>query len=342
MGHGFASSKHFTYAGEVPWHGMGTKVEGTGMTCIQAMENAQLGYSVNKQAIYYENSNGDMVLVPDKQGLVHSETNECMGIVGSDYEVINNAKIFSLIENFVGDTGAIIETAGQLYNGRRVFAVLNMSRVCNDLAIMGWDTRTPYLLFHTGHDGQTAFTATASSVRTVCQNTVRMAMAVGTTTLALKHTSGNKDLINLRSFFNLTKKGWEIEAELLAEYQNLELYPYEDRVFKLTNFLNTGANVLADPTKKTAYQAKVLTLFDSLTEGDEKEPNHTAYGLFNCLTRVESHSRNFRTADRKFEQVALGNDLADRTEQFHLGMAREFPNNKVIESAVKALATGRV
>lgn len=346
MGAGFAKATHFTYVEEKPWHSLGIKVEGTGMTTKQAMTNAELGYTVDKQPIYYMNASGEMVCVPDKQGLIHSVTNECMGVVGSDYEVINNDKVFSLIDDFVGESGAIVETAGQLFNGRQVFAVLNMNKVCADMAIMGWDTRTPYLLFHTGHDGQTAFTATASSVRTVCQNTVRLAMASGTTTLALKHTSGNKDLRELRTFFKLSKKSWEIEADLLREYQGIGLHPGDALTYALTAHYQRGERILTDPSKKTAYQAKILTLFESLTEGEETNPNHTVNGLFNCVTRVESHCRGFREtenkADRKFKQIALGNDLADRTEHFHTAVARAYPQNKTIQDAVKALATGRV
>ena len=85
---------------------------------------------------------------------------------------------------------AIIESAGALNDGKRVFITLKMSDAI--MAKRG-DTINQYIVIANSHDGSLAITALVTNVRVVCNNTLTAAMQGAKDTIKVRHTVSQKD-----------------------------------------------------------------------------------------------------------------------------------------------------
>jgi hypothetical protein len=84
---------------------------------------------------------------------VRSDTKEVQGIVSDRYCVAQNKDVFVFVDELIGTNTAkcTYETAGSLWNGRRVFMLVNMP----EGRILG-DEYQPYLCLSNAHDGSSS------------------------------------------------------------------------------------------------------------------------------------------------------------------------------------------
>ena len=116
---------------EKAWHGLGTMVEQY-PSSREALQFAGLDYTVEKRAIFTydnENQNADEkngikipeILVPDYFATIRTDNETVLGVVGKDYEVVQNVDAFSFFDSIVDGEGIMYETAGALGKGERIF-----------------------------------------------------------------------------------------------------------------------------------------------------------------------------------------------------------------------------
>lgn len=173
------------------WHNLG-KVFDEPLTTKVALEECRADYQVKKHDLIaltpeletmmregrYDMSLLESLTISNKMATVRLDTNRPLGVVGSDYGVIQNTDAFSFIDRLcTGGTGApCIECAGVLGNGERIFITAKFpEKVCiannrNDLVDM-------YIVFTTSHDGSGAVRCMVTPIRVVCNNTLNMAIA---------------------------------------------------------------------------------------------------------------------------------------------------------------------
>jgi hypothetical protein len=107
---------------EKPWHGLG-KIVTDYPTSAEALRFAGLNYEVTKEPLFTTFFNSDGLahdytkLVPSHYATVRSDTGAVLGVVGEDYEVIQNTDAFSFFDSIVGGDGILYETAGALGRG---------------------------------------------------------------------------------------------------------------------------------------------------------------------------------------------------------------------------------
>lgn len=174
------------------WHNLG-RVFDEPLTTKVALEECRADYHVEKQPLIaltpelvtmmQEGKFANMSILQDliisnRMATMRLDTNHPLGVVGSDYGVIQNTDAFSFIDRLcTGGTGApCIECAGVLGNGERIFITAKFpEKVCiannrNDLVDM-------YIVFTTSHDGSGAVRCMVTPIRVVCNNTLNMAIA---------------------------------------------------------------------------------------------------------------------------------------------------------------------
>ena len=91
-----------------------------------------------------------MVEVPNCYATIRTDTEQVLGVVGKDYEVVQNADAFSFFDAIVGGDGILYETAGALGKGERIFITAKLPgyiRVGSD------DVIEKYLFLSISHDG---------------------------------------------------------------------------------------------------------------------------------------------------------------------------------------------
>jgi phage/plasmid-like protein (TIGR03299 family) len=195
MSHGIQEFDGFAYVGSRPWHGLGQKFDGEGcMTSEDALRIAKLNWQVIPTPIYTEGAVTAASLPGAKvhpiEGFVanvREDTNEVLGVVTDKYRIAQNADAFKFADDLMGLTkedGARYETAGSLWNGRRVFMLINLP----EEKILD-DSVERYLCLANSHDGSSALKVFCTATRVVCNNTLNMALRNAGRGISIRHMS---------------------------------------------------------------------------------------------------------------------------------------------------------
>lgn len=196
------------YAGELPWHGLGTKVSND-LTPIQMMDKADLNWTVEKVPTYAKVE--DQYIETGQQALVRSSDNKVLTQVGEGWNPVQNEEAFNFFNEYCIAGDMEMHTAGSLKGGQMVWA---LAKIKESFDILGGDQVDSYLLFSNPHQYGKAIDVRFSPIRVVCNNTLTYA-------LGSKVTNGVK--INHRSEFNpnLVKQQMGIAHEKFSQYKEM-------------------------------------------------------------------------------------------------------------------------
>ncbi|GIF74118.1 DUF932 domain-containing protein [Asanoa siamensis] len=175
------------------WHQLGTVTDSC-MTAQEVMSEAWLGgWEVRKiaiQGIEITERGVTKVDCPDKYMTVRTNpvtgATEYLGVVGDDYQVVQNEQVAETLNLLVDESGAHFETAGSMRKGRSVFVTMKLPKA---MWIAGTDAIDLYLAATTSHDGTASLRLDATPVRIVCANTQRMAYQQSRASYTFRHTS---------------------------------------------------------------------------------------------------------------------------------------------------------
>ena len=165
-----ANVETMMYVREMPWHGLGTKVD-EAPTSAEALELAGLNWKVEQTPVY----TADGTLIPNYKANVRNTDNSVLGIVTDRYQIVQNEEAFEFTDSIVGETenGVVkYETAGSLNHGKKIWLLAKMptQKVLDDEV-------EPYMCFTNSHDGSGAIRICMTPIRVVCQNTLNMALS---------------------------------------------------------------------------------------------------------------------------------------------------------------------
>ncbi|MEU5425925.1 DUF932 domain-containing protein [Streptomyces olivoreticuli] len=187
-------SAAFVSARQDAWHRLGT-VTRNALTAEQALDLAVLsGWNVRKLGgVNATAEDGTRIDSPDEFFTVrtHPKTGatERLGTVGRSYLPIQNEEHCELLNLLVDESGAHFETAGSLFNGRKVFVTMKLPQA---ITIAGTDRVDLYLAGFNSHDGKSGFRFNVSPTRVVCSNTQKMAIADAVSFHSVPHVAGAK------------------------------------------------------------------------------------------------------------------------------------------------------
>ena len=187
MAHGIMENDTmFSGNGIRPWHGLGTVLDDC-PTSEDAIRIAHLGWDVVQEPLYLK----DGTMVDNMFANIRSDTNDVLGCVKGRYSIVQNREAFQFVDNIISNTKGIecrYETAGSLFNGRRVFMLVRLP----ETNLVG-DKVENYLFVSNSHDGTTGLLAGITNVRVVCNNTLQMAERGASRIWKLRHTESLKD-----------------------------------------------------------------------------------------------------------------------------------------------------
>ena len=122
------------YAGELPWHGLGTKVSNE-LTPAMMLEKAGLDWTVDEIPSFVEH-NGTQIPTGQKS-LVRSSDSKILTNVGEGWHPVQNQDAFGFFNEFVLSGDMEMHTAGSLKGGQMVWA---LAKVKESFDIFGEDT----------------------------------------------------------------------------------------------------------------------------------------------------------------------------------------------------------
>lgn len=301
------------YAGEKPWHGLGTALSGLA-TSAEMIDAAHLGWGVSKRELITV----DGVNIKSHMATVRDDNNENLGVVGKDYTVVQNHETFAFYESVVGISSAMFETAGSLFGGKRVFMVAktpNVIRVNND------DITETYLTLFNSFDGSTCLKMFYTPIRVVCNNTLMAAMR------------GMKNCISIRHMGNMESK--IAEARAVLGFANEYHTQYQETCQYLASKVMTTAMIdkfLSDCFKPVSVDAdKETSKITQAKIADAKalldDPKNlicgmsgTAWAAYNAVAEYVDHSSSYKSNDQRMASTMLGTGADMKQKAFDLIM----------------------
>lgn len=336
------------------WHGAGTYVGGA-QTSVEAKRLSGLAnWDLKARPIYTEfaiardaDPNGDTVdtrkrvEIPEKIAIVRATDHSVLGVVGKDYQIIQNEVLFDFVDALTTLEGneARWHSAGSLRGGSRVWALLDMPSsgftIGNEK-----DKIIPYLLINNAHDGSASCKVLPTTVRVVCMNTLSAALDGRYKELAVnirhsgdvKHKVAEAQLM-LAKASNMFKAFEEIGNNLAAvkvtrdAYEHLinELFPpLEDDASKAAvTRRNNNVEMLTTAVKQ---EVALLPQYTLTSQAGVKNFNY--WEMLNGVTRFADHKKLVQVGKRdageaRFESNFLGSnaEFKEKASRLILDMA---------------------
>ena len=313
-----STQKHsFFSVAEKPWHNLGQIVTEY-PTSAQAIQHAGLDYQVIKTPLYTQSGELDKIPVPDYFSTLRTDTSAVLGVVGKDYQIVQNNEAFTFFDSIVGGNGILYETAGALGKGERIFITAKLPdyiRVGKD------DLIEKYLFLTTSHDGSGSITAAFTPIRIVCANTLNAALRTQTNTVRIRHTSnaisrleqahkvmGITDSlsIHLEDIFNHWSKVRIADHEV-KKLISLALAPSREIIQNLKNGEVTELSACFTNCVEACYEYAMSndTQLCRTCEG-------TVFGAYNAVTGYFQNVRNYKDSDAKLKSLLLGGTAQQR------------------------------
>lgn len=166
------------YAGEVPWHGLGVKVEDN-LTPDEMLVAAGLDWTVSKRHLFTHSepsvdNSKEVIPVNDYYVLVRDSDNKTFGPCGPKFVPSQNADAFKFFEKFTSVGDMSMDTAGALKGGEQVWG---LAKINDGFTLPGDDRVLGYLLVSVSHKWGKANEIRFTPIRVVCNNTLTYALA---------------------------------------------------------------------------------------------------------------------------------------------------------------------
>jgi phage/plasmid-like protein (TIGR03299 family) len=176
------------YAGDIPWHGLGQKVDDT-LTPVEMMKAAQLDWTVSRRPAFCSqepnvNPTEGTLKSDDFNLLVRDSDNKILGPCGKNYIPIQNNEVFTFFDKFVKNGDMSMGTAGSLDDGRQVWGLANIKQ---GFTLPGGDEVQGHLLISHPHKWGKSLTIMFTPVRVVCNNTLTMALGMDGNRFRMPH-----------------------------------------------------------------------------------------------------------------------------------------------------------
>lgn len=274
---------------------------------------------------------------------VNSRDNQTLGVVGRDYGIVQNSEAFRFIDFLThGDCAVkpVIETAGVLDGGRRVFVTAKMP---SQFKIQGDSGIDDYVVFHTTHDGTSSVSVVITPIRVVCANTLAAALHAKNK-LTFRHTK-NVDLRieNEQRALSVLKMHKRYSAEFVESLEFMRQAPVLDRdlwEFACRMFISDskvlkavrdrGYNLELVEDLSTRAKNQIYGLIKATESGiGQNEHRGSRLWMWNGLTTYFSNYVNFGgagdsvavKAEKKFDSIFDGSSAKKTQEAYEYLMA---------------------
>lgn len=315
---------------EKAWHGLGQIVSDY-PTSGEAMKFAGLDYTVEKRKLFTLDSENRMadpeneIIVPEIEvpryfATVRTDTEQVLGVVGKDYEIVQNVDAFSFFDSIVGGDGIQYETAGALGGGERIFIT---AKLPSYIKVGREDLIEQYLFLTTSHDGYGSITAAFTPVRIICNNTLNAAMRNHSNAVKVRHTANAKERleqahkvmgisnqlsVQLEDIFNRWSKV-KIRDEQLKHLIQLAMVPNKE---VLRNIQTGKQDELSTCFKNICDTAFEYTLTNPSQQVETTKG--TLFGAYNSVTGYFQNVRNHKTEETKLRSILFGGVAQIRTQ----------------------------
>ena len=306
-----AQGAEIAYAGDTPWHGLGTRVEGL-QTAQEMLIHAHMDWIVSAWCIEAlspsspDENNPETISVPEFRAIVREDTQAILGMVSDRYMPIQNTQAADMVDALVTEGHAHVEVAGALGQGERCWM---LARIPGEFEVVKGDAIRPYFLLAWGHDGKHGLAGKLTPIRVVCNNTLTAAGFGGkgkwskSADVYVRHSAAAKvNIEEARRALGLVQKQTEATQaafqalaakNLDAKGKKAEKYfgtvfPEPDALTE-TASLDEKASYYEKLVRWNEHQLKLLELYDQGPGTEVSGVRGTAWAAYNAITQYTDH-----------------------------------------------------
>lgn len=300
------------YADKPAWHGLGQVVEGA-QTPEEAMRLAGTDFLVAKTPIYFRPPEPPVIddlggstsggygftEIKSHAATYRTDTNEFLGVVSTEYPVIQNITPMQMLGEVVRTKEAGIVAHAALGRGERLFAVLDLTRLKDLKVPYDPSSHDAFLVAQWWHDGTGALTIGESLVRVDCQNmaNAQLAYAESKGRLArIVHRGVTDDAVEeARRILGYAERNIERFMMLLEELVDAHIRNPKQWIGGFTERLIPIPPEMERPASRLEARSIIHDLFmESKTlVGVPTSP----YRAFQAVTEYADHYRPLRVGD---------------------------------------------
>lgn len=268
-------------------------------------------------------------IITSHKATVRDDTDKVLGVVGKDYGIVQNPKAFEFV-NFldeVSDGNFIIETAGVLGYGERMYVSCKLGKDCY-LDDGNKDKVEMYVVFTNTHDGSGAVQVFFTPTRVVCSNTLNFAVKRAHNKLTFKHTSRVNERLDWRNDDNRRKAMtvFQKSVNFSDEFKMNMLFLRSEQVNekqisdfvakiclddnKFNLYVKANGNVETIDEISTHAKNQMSNLRASIEHGiGQNDYRGTKLWLLNGLTTMYQNDKNWKSNEHKLNSIMNGTAL---------------------------------
>lgn len=316
------------YTGDTPWHSYGTRFK-KGFTSEEALKAAGLDYDVELQELSTPN-----VVCESHKAVVRTDTQDVLGVVGNNYEPLQNKDAFRFFDALVKGKEALYETAGALKGGRQIWL---LAKIEGQIDILKNDPINKYFLLTNRHDGLGSVAGRVTPIRVVCNNTLTAAMGKRVKEeIRIVHRGNVADRLEFAGEL-LAKVGafYDELAEVYRKFAKVQMKDKQMRTFIAEALRPYGgvkteqealeiAKLQEEEGMSVRLQTEVnnvMTLVENGRGTDIKGVRGTLWGTYNAITEYVDHHKTPRTGDEgRVQYIGFGTGKMVKDAALRIGM----------------------
>lgn len=300
------------------WHGLGQELS-ENASIETWIEEAGMNWEALISPVMYQ-ADGIITKFKTKNVIYREDTLAPLSVVSDKYKVVQPSEILEFFRDLTEASGFTMETAGCLFGGKKLWA---MAKVGESALIGGEDEIKPYLLLGTSLDGTMATAAHFTSVRVVCNNTLRMAIGANGHKAQIKVPHSAKfDHGSVKENLGVAQEVWGQFVETSEKLANIYIpRDYAIELVARSLKIDTSDSLTEQLLGESRILNSIIGLYEGAGIGSQmKSAKGTGWGLVNSVTQYFDHEVASRGFDRSGavdrsqfgDRAAIKTDLADR------------------------------
>ena len=336
---------------ELAWHGLGQVIQNA-VEPEEALKLANLDYEVALAPVYAsfipkdctpiwnkDTNKFDMhstkfvghiedsltkkgEIITDNKAVYRKDTLLPLGIVGNKYTPVQNIESLNFIYGILKQNpdikerkDIVIETAGVLGNGERIFVTAKLP--------MGFkigeetDGTEMYIVFTNSHDGTSSLTAMVTPIRVVCNNTLTAALGNYKSKVSFRHTANIQNSMKQgASLLNIAYQGMNEVASAHTALLHIcvDTAMVDELICRaflddnqLLQVSKLGMNYVSKDVISTNLRNTISDVRDYVDMGVGQNLNRgTAYWAYMGINSYINNGYNFKDYEAKFDNLSNG------------------------------------
>ena len=310
--------EQIAYVGTTPWHNLGNALPPKQPLEVWA-QNAGMDWSIRETPVRFLDEQagtlGSIQTFGDHKVLYRSDTKAPLSVVGGRYQVVQPRDVLEFYRDLTEVSGYELETAGVLKAGKKFWALARTGKSCN---LKGKDTVNGYLLLATSCDGTLATTATPTTIRVVCHNTLSIALNGATSAIKVPHST-SFDAQAVKQQLGVAVSQWDSFMYRMKTLSERKVKNHESLNYflKVLCHTDTQTELAAGITNERALK-KVQALYEGHGRGAElAAAKGTAWGLLCSVTEFVDHERRARSQEYRLDSAWFGQGAALKQRALH-------------------------